>query len=268
VDRQRDVIAREASALEALRASEARFAAAFAASPIPMAITTLAEGRYVEVNEAFEQQIGYNRVEVHGKTSLDLGIWPTPADRFAMVAELNEHKRIRSRKTEFRTKSGRLITTLYSASLIEADGRPCVLAAILDVTSQRLAEDALRENEAKFRVFAEALVEHSPFGILVGGADHLVRSCNPAFERMFLYSAAEVVGRDPDELVGRSDDSEAAAISRRVLNGETVCLTTTRRRKDGSAIQVEVRAIPLISNGVFIGCFGIYRSIADSNTPQ
>ena len=114
-------------------------------------------------------------------------------------------------------------------------------------------------------MFAEALVEHSPFGILVGGPDHLVRSCNPAFERMFLYSAAEVIGRDPDELVGRPDDREAAAISQRVLNGETVCVTTTRRRKDGSPIQVEVRAIPLIANGVFVGCLGIYRPLADAN---
>jgi len=44
MERRGDVVARETSALEALRASEARFSAAFAASPIPMAITTLAEG--------------------------------------------------------------------------------------------------------------------------------------------------------------------------------------------------------------------------------
>lgn len=261
MDRDRDVVAREASALAALRASEARFAAAFAASPIPMAITTLATGRYVEVNEAFERQIGYHRLEIHGKTSLEVNVWPTPADRAAMIAELQEHKSIRSRKTEFRTKSGKLITTLYSASLIEADGQPCVLAAILDITAQRLAEDALRESEAKFRVLAEALVEHSPFGILVGGADHLVRSCNPAFERMFLYPAAEVVGRDPDEIVGGPEKGEAVDVSRRVLSGETVRLTAIRRRKDGSPIHVDIQAIPLFSNGEFIGCFGIYQEV-------
>ena len=263
MDRTRDVIAREASALAALRASEARFAAAFAASPIPMAITTLARGRYIEVNEAFERQIGYNRLEIHGKTSLEVNVWPTPADRAAMIAELQERKSIRSRKTAFRTKSGKLITTLYSASLIEADGEPCVLAAILDITAQRLAEDALRESEAKFRVLAETLVEHSPFGILVGGADHMVRFCNPAFERMFLYSAAEVVGRDPDELVGVPENGEAVDVSRRVLSGETVRLTTVRRRKDDSRIHVEVQAIPLFSNGEFIGCFGIYQEMKE-----
>ncbi len=56
-------------ATHALRDSEARFAAAFTASPIAMAITTLDEGRYVDVNEAFEQQIGYSRLEVFGRTS-------------------------------------------------------------------------------------------------------------------------------------------------------------------------------------------------------
>ena len=76
---KQDVAAREVSALAALRASEARFAAAFAASPIPMAITTLAEGRYVEVTEAFEHQIGYIHRDVHVRTSLDIGVEPRPA---------------------------------------------------------------------------------------------------------------------------------------------------------------------------------------------
>ena len=103
---RQEVLAREESALAALRASEARFAAAFAASPIPMAITTLADGRYVEVNEAFECQIGYSRLEVHGRTSLELGVWPTPGARMNMVTALAEQKAIRSWKVSFRTKSG------------------------------------------------------------------------------------------------------------------------------------------------------------------
>ena len=48
-----------ASASHALRASETRFAAAFDSSPVPMAITSLAEGRYIEVNDAFVKQIGF-----------------------------------------------------------------------------------------------------------------------------------------------------------------------------------------------------------------
>lgn len=58
-----------------------------------MAITTLAEGRYVDVNEAFERQMGYTRAEILGATSLELNVWPSPADRAAMVAKLRQEKR-------------------------------------------------------------------------------------------------------------------------------------------------------------------------------
>ena len=263
---KQDVAAREMSALAALRASEARFAAAFAASPIPMAITTLAEGRYVEVNEAFEHQIGYSRLDVHGRTSLELGVWPTPGDRLGMIAALMEEKAIRSRKTVFRTKSGNLITTLYSASLIEADGQPCVLAAILDISAQRLAEDALRESEAEARersAFLQILIESSPMGILVGGPDHLVTLSNSAFERLFQYSSAEAIGRDPDDLIGIPDSPEAAGFSRQVMSGTSVHAATIRRRKDGSRIHVEVHATPIFSGGAFVGCFGTYQDITE-----
>ena len=134
----RDVTERVLSQ-RALRASENRFATAFYSSPIAMAITTLAEGRYVDVNEAFERQMGYARAEVCGRTSLELNVWPSPDDRRAMISTLLGQKTLRSQNAQFRTKSGSLITTLYSAGLITLDGRPCVLAAIADITAQKLA---------------------------------------------------------------------------------------------------------------------------------
>jgi PAS domain S-box-containing protein len=383
-DRQSGKSRRDTHAEQALRASEARFAAAFDSSPIPMAITTVAEGRYIAVNEAFERQVGYTRAEVYGRTSMEIAVWPSLKDRIAMITALLEQKTLRNRETRFRTKSGNLITTLYSASIIELDGQQCVLAAIEDITPQRQAEEALRESEAKFRLLAETapcgifiyrmdgsfcyvnpevevctgysaqelssmsvwdlvhpeyrdlvrargearwrgenvpsryefkiitrdgqarwidyvatrtefggetavlgttfditankrhekqakehtaflqtLVENSPFGILVGGPDHRVRFSNRAFQRMFLYSEDEVVGKDPDDLVGLPETAEAAKMSRKVLSGQSVHATTVRRRKDGSRIDVEVHAIPLLSGDTFVGCFGIYQDITE-----
>ena len=171
-----------------LRASEGRFATAFYSSPIAMAITTLAEGRYVDLNEAFERQMGYERSEVVGRTSLELNVWPTPAHRAAMTEALLRRKAIRHQNAEFRTKSGRLITTVYSAGLVTLDGQPCVLAAILDVTAQQEAEDALRESEAKFRL----LVETTRFAIFIYDADGTYLYFNPVVEAFTGYSADEL----------------------------------------------------------------------------
>src|SRR4029079_19319608 len=66
---------------ERRRASEDRFAKAFRASPSPVAITTLAEARYVDVNDSFLQMSGYSRDEVVGRTAVDLGFWASVEER-------------------------------------------------------------------------------------------------------------------------------------------------------------------------------------------
>lgn len=242
---------------EALKASENRFKIAFFASPIAKAITTLDEGRYVDVNEAFERQMGYSRAEICGRTSIELEVWPTPAHREAIVARLQRSEPVQSERSQFRTKSGRLISTVYSAGLITLDGKRCILAAIADVTPQQEAEEALREHSA----LLQTLIVNSPYGIMMGGKDHRIRFCNPAFQRIFQYSQDEVVGSDPDDLIGLADSSEAQDISARVLGGELVHATAVRRRKDGTRVDVEFHAVPLIRNGEFVGCFGIYQDI-------
>jgi PAS domain S-box-containing protein len=183
----RDVTERVLSQ-RALRASENRFATAFYSSPIAMAITTLAEGRYVDVNEAFERQMGYARAEVCGRTSLELNVWPSPDDRRAMISTLLRQKTLRSQNAQFRTSSGSLITTLYSAGLITLDGRPCVLAAIADITAQKLAEDTLRESESKFRLLAETTLS----GIFIYRDNGAFCYFNSQVEGFTGYSAEEL----------------------------------------------------------------------------
>jgi signal transduction histidine kinase len=64
-------------------------------------------------------------------------------------------------------------------------------------------------------------------------------------------------------LIGLPDSSEAFDISRRVLSGEVVHHTGVRRRKDGSSVDVEFHAVPLMESGEFAGCFGIYQDITE-----
>jgi PAS domain S-box-containing protein len=132
--------------------------------------------------------MGYGRAEVLGRTSLELNVWPTPAHRIAMTEALLRQKTIRHQNSEFRMKSGQLITTVYSAGLVTLDGQPCVLAAILDVTAQKMAEDALRESEAKFRL----LVETTRFAIFIYREDGEFCYFNPPVELFTGYSAEEL----------------------------------------------------------------------------
>lgn len=112
--------------------SEEKFQKVFRSSPIPFSITTIAEGRFLEVNSAYELRYGYSRSELIGHTILELGIWADPSDRALMVAQLQRGP-IRNVVTRLRMKSGEIKITAYSADRIQFEGQSCVLAVSEDV---------------------------------------------------------------------------------------------------------------------------------------
>ena len=112
---------------EGRRLWEDRFEKVFRSIPVPFSITTVADGRFVDVNAAFECRYGYSRIEVLGRTVHELRIWEDPSDRALMVAQLQRGP-IRNVVTRLRTKSGQVKTTTYSADKIQFDGQTCILA--------------------------------------------------------------------------------------------------------------------------------------------
>lgn len=115
------------------RASEDKFQKVFRSSPIPFSITTFNEGRFVDVNAAFECRYGYSRAEVIGHTVDELGIWDDVSDRARMMAQLQKGSPVRNVITRLRTKSGESKITAYSADRIQFDGQSCILAVSEDV---------------------------------------------------------------------------------------------------------------------------------------
>jgi PAS domain S-box-containing protein len=113
--------------------SEEKFQKVFRSSPIPFSITTVKEGRFLDVNGAFERRYGYSREEVLGHTVHELKIWEDPADRVRMVAQLQQSGPIRNVITRLRTKSGEIKLTTYSADRIQFDGQSCILAVSEDL---------------------------------------------------------------------------------------------------------------------------------------
>ena len=113
--------------------SEEKFQKVFRSSPIPFSITTVKEGRFLDVNGAFERRYGYSREEVLGHTVHELKIWEDPADRVRMVTQLQKSGPIRNVITRLRTKSGEIKLTAYSADRIQFDGQSCILAVSEDL---------------------------------------------------------------------------------------------------------------------------------------
>jgi len=109
--------------------------------------------------------------------------------------------------------------------------------------------------------FLRTLLESSPFAMVVGGPDHRVQFSNQAFQRLFQYREREIIGQDPDDLLCLPNDPDAHALTQRVMSGQSVHRATVLRRKDGTRVEVELHASPLMLGGTFAGYFGIYQDI-------
>ncbi|WP_298921456.1 PAS domain S-box protein [uncultured Nostoc sp.] len=135
-----------------------KFAKAFSCSPDSITISTIQEGRFIEVNDSFVELSGYERDEAIGKTSFELNFWVHDRDRLKLVQELQDTGVARNLEVEFRQKSGEIITAMLSAEVIDLDGIPCILAVHHDITERKQVEAQLRLSAQRDRLLAETLV--------------------------------------------------------------------------------------------------------------
>jgi PAS domain S-box-containing protein len=127
-------------AKRALSLSEEKFQKAFRSSPEWFVITTLDEGFYIDVNQAFLRTTGYSRDEVVGRSSIELGIWVDPEERAEIVKTLREEGAVRDIERRFRMKSGEIRTVLWSGEVIVYGNEKCILALTRDITNRKEVE--------------------------------------------------------------------------------------------------------------------------------
>jgi len=182
---------------EALRESEERFAKAFRASPDSLVISRISDGLILEVNDSWAELSGYDRDELIGKSTIDLGLYVDPADRQRMLAILKEQNYVRDFEFAMKRKSGesRLIT--FSAEPLELHGEHCWLTIVRDITERKRAEEALRESEERF---AKAFLT-SPDALVISRlADGAILEANDSFVSLSGYDRDEVIGKSPIDL--------------------------------------------------------------------
>jgi PAS domain S-box-containing protein len=225
------------STLEALQRNEERFAKAFRANPQPMSLTTLSNGRYIDVNESFLTMSGYTREEVIGHTSLELGIWETPDHRVQFVERLNNLGSLVNFETRFRTKEGSLRVLLSSAEKLDIAGEQCLLVASSDITERMEAELALRtandelqqlknQLEAENIYLQQELQLDERFGEIVGQSDAI---------KYVLFKIGQVAPTDSTVLI-TGETGTGKELAARAIHGAS-------SRKDRPLIKVNCGAL-------------------------
>ena len=142
-----DITARK-HAEAALRASEERFSKAFHSTPVGIGISTLSDGRFLNVNESFVRLLGDSEAEVLGRTSTELGMWVEPGQRDRLVAQLDRHSSVSNHEIQFRTRSGEIRDGLLFMEQIDLEGEPCILIMVSDITERKRADKLKQDKEA------------------------------------------------------------------------------------------------------------------------
>jgi PAS domain S-box-containing protein len=170
-------------------------AEAFRARPIATTISRLDDGTLTDVNEGFTQLSGYERWEVLGRTTVELGLWAEPQQRDSLVTDLLRDGIAPNRSLLVRAKSGELFEAQFSAWVIDHDGVRYLVAEFEDPTRRERTERELRETEAKYR----SLVEAIPAVVYVDVADESMMTTyvSPQIETLLGVASEEYVA-DPD----------------------------------------------------------------------
>ncbi|MEB3338136.1 MAG: PAS domain S-box protein, partial [Leptolyngbyaceae bacterium] len=110
-----------------------------------------------------------------------------------------------------------------------------------------------------------AIVESSQDAIISKTPDYLITTWNQAAERLFGYTAQEMIGHHVSVLITPEYQDEEALICQRIHHGERVeTYETKRKHKDGRLVDVDLTVSPILdTNGRVIGASKILRDISD-----
>jgi diguanylate cyclase (GGDEF)-like protein/PAS domain S-box-containing protein len=148
------------------------------------------------------------------------------------------------------TKVGLLMLTVSGTGLI-------VGAAISE--RHRLAKQLKGRTD-----FLNSLIENNPSGIVVHDREGRVQLCNEAFANLFLYSREEIVGHFLGPLIYQPDDTvEARALTIRATSGNSLHETISRRRKDGTTLDLDLHTVTISLDGQEDGTYAIYEDISE-----
>ena len=222
-------VTKHKQAEEDRRKSEEMFEVAFGSSLSAMELSTAHDGKYIFVNPAFTRIFEWKTEESVGKTSQELGIFADYSVREKVKTELESVGYIEGYELKTKTKSGIAKDVLFSASLIEYDEQPCILATVTDVTERKLAQEALQESEDRYRSFVQNFQ-----GIAFrGNMDFTLVFIHGAVEEITGYTSEEFVSGElsfdklvhPDDMTfyqeratqARSNPAQSAHIEHRII---------------------------------------------------
>lgn len=249
-------IAERQVAEERLRISENRYRRLFEASTDGILMVEPRSGLITDANPSFLHLLGSTREQVVDRELWQVGLLPDQSTQHAFLRQVQQDRVLHYEMLELATTGGDPRYVEWVSTQFQANGHEVLQCTIRDITDHRRAEEA--------HLHLAAIVSSSDDAILSKDLDGMITSWNGAAERMYGYSAQEIVGQPVTLLFPPDRSDEFTQIRERIRRGERVDhYETTRVHKDGSLLTVSVTISPIKeSSGTIIGASTIARDIS------
>jgi PAS domain S-box-containing protein len=210
-------------------------------SPIGTAISGL-DGRWLRVNRAFAQMLGYEPEELVGLGFPDL-THPADLERdFEIAASLERGEMDHyQRAKRYMRKDGSFVIAGLSVTAVRDDDGATVgfLAQVEDITERLRGEEALRKSESNFR----RLFDQASDGIFISDVDGRFTDVNAAACQIIGYTREEIVGKTIADVTPMEQVPRLAEQTEQLLvHGRTAVREWKASCKDGTTIPIEVSA--------------------------
>ncbi|MBX3006770.1 MAG: PAS domain S-box protein [Melioribacteraceae bacterium] len=216
---------------KALRESEAKFRSYIEHSPVSIFIVN-AQGKYIEVNKAACNLLGYSEEELLNLSIKDIvspnGI-VTAFEHFKQV----QTKGFASSEILHLHKSGREFWAIITAVKI-SDNR--FMGHAIDISERIEYENKLKENEERFR----GIIDTSIDGFWVATVDGIIKEVNTAYCSMTGFSADQIVNKHISNFDATEDREDVLNHTKKVIERGSDRFKSKHICADGSILLVEI----------------------------
>jgi PAS domain S-box-containing protein len=213
------------------------------------------DGTITSWNPAAEKMYGYTAEEILGKHISMLSHPDRPEEMDEILEKIRRGARVEHYETVRVRKDGRRISISLTVSpILDGSGKVVGVSSIARHITQRAGATLLA-----------SIVNSSDDAIDSKTLDGTITTWNPAAERMYGYSADEILGKNISMLSHPDRPEEMDEILERIRTGERVDhYETVRVRKDGRRISISLSVSPILDDsGKVVGVSSIARDITE-----
>ncbi|SDN75188.1 two-component system, sporulation sensor kinase A [Paenibacillus sp. yr247] len=241
--------------------TEPSFAAVFEFNTIGMALISMG-GLWMRVNSSLSAITGYSEEELVYTEITDIFLPEDTVKLPELIGQLlaGEMRTIQIEK-RMKQKDGTIIWVECVVSIIrDANNEPLYyISQIRDLSSRKSdMERKLVESEQRYK----SLIEHNPAGILTCDLNGLIKSVNPAMERILGFTEMDMLDQSINHFWGQKNQEHGSS-DNVIWQTDNYMLQVTH--KNGEMIELGLKNVPIIVNGTIEGVYIIARDITQHN---